>query len=80
MIERELETTIDNLIGFIKTTSACQTFRKQTSEELYTNTLNALRQKFIQCYNADGQTIDLDSIKVKNSSPIHLYLMRKNEN
>ncbi len=80
-IERQIETTIDGFLGFIQTKSICQTFRKQTSEEVYRATLDDLRKKLIRCYRPreGNQTIDADSIVVTISSPIRLYLMRKDE-
>ena len=80
-IERRIETTLGGLIGFIQTTSSCQAFRRENSEEEYQTIVDDLRRKLIQCYRSteDNQTMDDHSIAVIISSPIRLYLMRKNE-
>ena len=80
-IEREIETTVEGFVGFVETKSICQTFRKENSEEVYRSILDDLRRKLIRCYRQteDNQTIDTDSIVVTISSPIRLYLMRKNQ-
>lgn len=84
-IQRQMETTLKSFIGFIETTSACQLYRKENNEEIYQNTLKKLREKFIQCYTEtetnenNEQITNVDSIKIIISSPIRLYLMRKNE-
>ncbi|CAF1342621.1 unnamed protein product [Rotaria sordida] len=83
-IERQIETTIGGLLAFIETASPCQTYRKQNGEQAYQDILNTLRQKLGQAYlntetdNNSAQSKDLDSIKITISSPIYLYLMKKN--
>ncbi|CAF0975689.1 unnamed protein product [Adineta ricciae] len=83
-IEHRTETTLGHFLGFIESLSGCQTYRKQNGEQAYENMLANLRQKLIQCYvktklrNSTDETIDFDSIKMSVSSPIRLYLMRKN--
>jgi len=82
-IECQIETTLGQFFGFIETTSACQTYRKQNGEQVYQDTLNTLRQKLIQCYiktedkNDNDETKDFDFIKIILSRPIRLYLMKK---
>ncbi len=80
IIERQIETNIGGLIGFIETTSACQTYRRKTNESIYQETLNTLRQKLIQSYaQTETDNNNSDSIKITSSSSIYLYLMKKNE-
>ncbi len=82
-IERQIETTLADFIGLIETGSACQTYRKQNSEQVYQETLNTLRHKLAQCYintevkSNNDQTTDFNSIKLTISRPIRLYLMKK---
>lgn len=80
-IEREVKTTLGGLIGFIQTTSSSEAFRREHSEEIYREILDDLRKKLVHCYRPteSDQTNDTDSIPVTISSPIRLYLMRKNE-
>ena len=84
-IEYRTETTLGHFLGFIETLSACQTYRKQNGEEAFQAVLNTLRQKLIQCYNKTklrnnhDEIVDFDSIKMTVSSPVRLYLMRKNQ-
>ena len=84
-IEHRTETTMGQFLGFIESLSGCQTFRKQNGEQAYVEMLNTLRQKLIQCYSktklrkVNEEIVDFDSIKMTVSSPIRLYLMRKNQ-
>jgi SAM-dependent methyltransferase len=84
-IEHRTETTLGHFLGFIESLSACQTYRKQNGEQAYHDMLTTLRHKLIQCYiktklrNSNDETIDFDSIKMIISSPIRLYLMKKNQ-
>jgi SAM-dependent methyltransferase len=85
-IEHRTETTLGHFLGFIESLSGCQTYRKQNGEQAYQNMLTTLRQKLIQCYcktkvirNNSDEMIDFDSIKMTISSPVRLYLMRKNQ-
>jgi hypothetical protein len=85
-IEHRTETTLGHFLGFIESLSGCQTYRKQNGEQAYQDMLATLRQKLIQCYcktkvirNNNDEMIDFDSIKMTISSPVRLYLMRKNQ-
>ncbi|CAF0756639.1 unnamed protein product [Adineta steineri] len=84
-IEQRTEITLGHFLGFIESLSACQTYRKQNGEQAYQNILSTLRYKLIQCYvktklrNSNDETVDFDSIKMIVSSPIRLYLMKKNQ-
>ncbi len=85
-IEHRTETTLGHFLGFIESLSGCQTYRKQNGEQACQNLLTTLRQKLIQCYsktkvnrNNNDEMIDFDSIKMTISSPVRLYLMRKNQ-
>ena len=77
VIERQIETTLEGFLGFIQTKSICQTFRKENNEEVYEKILDDLRKKLMKCYRPIED--DGDSIAVIISSPIRLYLMRKEE-
>jgi hypothetical protein len=83
-IEQRKETTIEQYLSLIETFSGCQTFKKQEGEKAYENLIENLREKLIECYkktqyrnNDEEENIDLNSIKFTVSSPIRLYLMRK---
>ncbi len=82
-IERQIETTLADFIGLVETGSACQTYRKQNSEQVYQETLDTLRHKLAQSYintevkSNNDQTTDFNSIKLTISTPIRLYLMKK---
>lgn len=84
-IEQRTETTLGQFLGFVESLSGCQTYRKQNGEEAYQEILSTLRQKLIQCYykfkirNNNDEIIDFDSIQFTVSSPVRLYLMRKNQ-
>lgn len=84
-IERQIETTLGGLLGFIQSTSVYQTFREETSEEAYEELLSTLRHQLIQCYlptegpSHNDQTVDVDSIQITISNPVRLYLMKKDE-
>ncbi len=84
-IEHRTETTLGHFLGFIETLSACQTYRKQNGEQAYQDILTTLRHKLIQCYcktklrNHNDETIDFDSMRMTISSPVRLYLMKKNQ-
>lgn len=84
-IEHRTETTLGHFLGFIESLSACQTYRKQHGEEAFQDILKTLRQKLIQCYcktklrNHNDDLFDFDSIKMTVSSPVRLYLMKKNQ-
>ena len=84
-IEHRTETTLGQFFGFIESLSACQTYKKQNGEQAFVELLTTLRQKLIKCYvksklrNHNDETIDCDSIRMIVSSPIRLYLMRKNQ-
>ncbi|UJR14453.1 hypothetical protein I4U23_001450 [Adineta vaga] len=85
-IEFKMETTITQLLGFLESTSPCQSYRKQNGEQLYQDTLHTLRQKLTDSYGTiesqNDQSIEtenFDSLKIILSRPICLYLMKKNE-
>lgn len=84
-IENRTETTLGHFLGFIESLSACQTYRKQNGDQAYHDMLNSLRQKLIKIYtkpklrNNHDESIDFDAIKMTISSPIRLYLMKKNQ-
>jgi SAM-dependent methyltransferase len=84
-IEHRTETTLGQFLGFIESLSACQTYRKQNGEQAFQDMLLTLRQKLIQCYiktklrNSNEENIDFDEIKMIVSSPVRLYLMKKNQ-
>ena len=84
-IENRTETTLGDFLGFIESLSGCQTYRKQNGEQACQDMLNTLRQKFIQTYTKsrissyNDETLDYDSIKMTVSSPVRLYLVKKNE-
>jgi ubiquinone/menaquinone biosynthesis C-methylase UbiE len=83
-IEQRMETTIEKFLGFTETFSACQTFRRQEGENAYRELIENFRQKLIESYpkntsrnNHEDETIDLNSMKIIESNPIRLYLMKK---
>lgn len=84
-IEHRTETTLGHFLGFIESLSACQTYKKQHGEQAFQDILTNLRNKLIQCYcktklrNNNDETIDFDSIQMTVSSPVRLYLMKKNQ-
>ncbi len=79
------ETTIGQFLNFIQTLSACQTYIKQEGEKALEDLLETLREELIDCYiktpnrNNNEENFDFNSIKMTVSSPIRLYLMRKND-
>ena len=84
-IENRAETTLGQFLGFVESLSACQTYRKQNGEQAFQEILENLRQKLIHCYNKTGlkknhdDIMDYDSMKMTVSSPIRLYVMKKNQ-
>jgi ubiquinone/menaquinone biosynthesis C-methylase UbiE len=83
-IEQRKEITIEQFLGLIETFSASQTFKNQEGEKAYENLIENFRVKLIECYkktqyrnNDEDESIDLNSIKFTVSSPIRLYLMKK---
>ena len=84
-IENRTETTLGHFLGFIESLSACQTYRKQNGEKAFEEILKNLREKLIHCYNRTvwrnnhDDLMDYDSMKMTVSSPIRLYVMKKNQ-
>lgn len=84
-IEKRLETTIGQFLGFIQTLSGLQTYRKQEGEQAFHDLLERLRDRLIECYakpadrRIDNDKFDINSLKMIVSSPIRLYLMRKSQ-
>jgi hypothetical protein len=84
-IEHRTETTLGHFLGFIESLSACQTYRKQNGDQALQDILTTLRHKLMQCYcktklrNNNDEIIDVDSIPMTVSSPVRLYLMKKNQ-
>lgn len=81
--EQTMETSIGDLINFIGTLSACQTFRKKEGEKAYRELLETLRNQLIEIYattsiqNNNDEVVDFNAIKFLISHPIRLYLMKK---
>lgn len=84
-IENRTETTLGQFLGFVESLSACQTYRKQHGEKALQEILKNLRQKLIHCYNKTvfkvnhDDIMDYDSMKMTVSSPVRLYVMKKNQ-
>ncbi|UJR08507.1 hypothetical protein I4U23_012773 [Adineta vaga] len=84
-IEKRIETTIGQFLGFIQTLSGLQTYRKEEGEQALHDLLERLRNKLAVCYiktsdrRTNDENFDMNSIKMTVSSPIRLYLMRKSQ-
>jgi hypothetical protein len=79
-----METTIEKFLGYTESFSACQTFKKQEGEKAYQDLLENFRKKLIECYRKipirnddEDELINSNSMKIIESNPIRLYLMKK---
>jgi SAM-dependent methyltransferase len=84
-IERRAEMTVGQFLDLVQTYSGFQTYRAQEGEQALQNLLSELRDKLINCYTkTPGQATseekpDGDALPMVISSPIRLYLMRKDQ-
>ncbi|CAF1181523.1 unnamed protein product [Rotaria sp. Silwood1] len=83
IIEQIHSTTLAYFLGLFETFSAVQAYRQQNGEEAFRKMLNSFGQKVLQCYattkgeNENGERLTYDTIRIKISYQIPLYLMKK---
>ena len=70
-IDHPCETSIEQLLGFIQSLSACQTYRKEQGEQAYAELLSRFRRELVECLETTESLV--------LSHPLTLYLMRKEE-
>jgi SAM-dependent methyltransferase len=70
-IDYQCETNVEQLLGFIQSLSACQTYRKEQGEQAYAELLSKFRAEIVECLETTEPLVV--------SHPLTLYLMRKEE-
>ena len=75
-ISHSMKVTLEQLIGFIESTSAFQTYRKQQGEQVCQNKIKTLREKLMECYNVVNHA-ERENFQLVVAYSMKLYLMRK---
>lgn len=77
IFKNERTTTIENLLGFIESISAVQTYRKKQGDIEYQRVINELRENLFAFYK-DWNDSEGNRKPIILTIPVKQYLMRKN--